>query len=82
MQPMSETIVCTTCGGSGKQAMEDIPVDYIECPDCIRGRQPSREVLERMAKALVEQDTDEKWLPYFRDKALAAWLAEHKEEQT
>ena len=34
-------------------------------------RQVANPNIEAAAKALVESDTDEKWLPYFRDKAKA-----------
>jgi hypothetical protein len=69
---------CPTCGGSG---VERFPRgDYtksVTCPDCANGRQPSPEVLERMAEAITEASG---W-PETDEMALAAWLAEHREEQ-
>jgi hypothetical protein len=80
---MSDTIACPTCGGSGDfveirySHFGDPPEREISrCPDCIRGRQPTPEVLERMAKVLAGwvDENDE------REAAKAAWLAEHREE--
>ena len=86
---MTETIDCPTCGGSGEldsgrppNALPEFTQKY-PCPDCIRGRQPSRELLERMAKAILApyrldlSPRRELWMA----KALSAWLAEHKEDE-
>ena len=85
---MTDTIECKSCGGSGKVDSScptpDGPCGYeVSCPDCIRGRQPTPEVRERMVDAMVERDEVADWKPpYFGmdELALAAWLAEHKEK--
>ena len=63
------------------------------CPDCIRGRTASPEVRERMAKGLAvseQLDVDSWWGKNpddteleddYRRMALAAWLAEHQEDE-
>jgi len=98
---MSDTIECPTCGGSGIRGQyehvdsgtgEHLGNQPIPCPDCANGRQPSPEVLERMAKALRRAHTRPSFLDLparsylgkatSEKLALAAWLAEHAEEQT
>jgi len=82
---MSETIECSTCEGSGIACAPGCfeESEHPPCPDCIRGRQPSRELLERMAKAILApyrldlSPRRELWMA----KALSAWLAEHKEDE-
>jgi predicted RNA-binding Zn-ribbon protein involved in translation (DUF1610 family) len=90
---MSDTIECPTCGGSEQARFQR--GRYIKviapCPDCANGRQPTPEVLERMAAAIFELKTKDMPVDPFgthesdeqyRRQALAAWIAEHTEEQT
>jgi hypothetical protein len=69
---MDKTIECPTCGGLGFLCRDGHVHD--PCPDCIRGRQPSPEVLRRMAKAIATN-----WPHPMKRVALAAWLAEWRD---
>jgi hypothetical protein len=85
-----DTVVCDTCGGDGKNSCERCGDDHkIVCPDCVNGRQPTPEVLEVMAGAIYEaQFPGFSWEKVkevnaegqYLKLALAAWLAEHREE--
>jgi len=91
---MSETIECPTCFGSGNvhrigDRFLGWPIST-PCPDCVNSRQPTPEVLERMAKAIYAEEGEsdpEPWdeinpadRHWYLNLALAAWLAEHKEK--
>lgn len=96
---VTDTIECGTCGGSGVIRKEckcrgefhtcAPPFTDVKCPDCVNGRQPSRDVLERMARGIdvFEVFTAGDGMPGIRPRdpkeiALAAWLAEHRKDET
>jgi hypothetical protein len=89
------TIECPTCGGSGdsdrqlyRDGVPQFHTDgtelYEPCPNCVRGRTASPEVLERMAQALYATLGEVRARPLFSEQtiyhlaALAAWLAERR----
>ena len=90
---MVNTVDCNTCGGSGTACAPgcDEESEHPTCPDCIRGRQPSPEVLGRMVDAFSDAywehcrendvtDTPDT-LQAFAVGLLAAWLAEHRKDE-
>ena len=87
------TIVCKTCGGSDVACAPGCheESEHPSCPDCIRGRQPTVEVRERMAQAIMDEPgfewqglddpgVEQHLRTVALDAALAAWLAEHAPE--
>jgi len=92
---LADTIECPTCGGKGKKpSIVDGGItsrDLVKCPDCVNGRQPTPDGLERMAKAaayryhrISKAGRSYVWgmepeysRQRWRKVALAAWLAEH-----
>jgi len=84
---MTRRIECPTCGGSGHLPVKPgggntFSANY-PCPDCIRGRTASPEVLARMKKAMHDEYAIGKPRSYadWDRFVLAAWLADHGEDE-
>jgi hypothetical protein len=87
---MSDTIECKTCGGSGTTGMKLDDPPYAEprlarCPDCVNGRQPTPNLVDRMSNGLFPYEvrvalrhnwTEDGIKLIERQVARAAWLAE------